>query len=70
MTAHPDLVRRVQTAKDRPFMTDDLPHMIIALAGISCPYYDPRRDLLSDSFNTRRPRLIKRQYDYDRLVTK
>ena len=66
--AHPDVVAQVHRAKDKPFMTDDMPHLMLGLAGIACPYYDPRRDILDDRFDTGRPRLIKRQYDYDRLT--
>lgn len=65
---HPDVVKAAFRASQRPFMTDDLPHLLMGLAGIRCKYYDRRRDLLHDSFNVRRPRLLKRQYNYDSLL--
>lgn len=53
----PGLMRRIRAAKDRPFLTDDLPHMLLSLAGIHCRYYCPERDLLSSQFRSDRRRL-------------
>lgn len=65
---HPDVVRAARRASSRPFMSDDLSHLLMGLAGISCPYYDVHRDLLHDSFRVSRPRLLKNKYDYDSLL--
>ncbi len=65
---HPDVVRAAANAARRPFMTDDLPHLLMGLAGIRGKYYDSRRDLLHDSFDIRRPRMLKNQYNYDSLL--
>ena len=67
-TAHPDVVERIRAATRRPFMTDQLPHMLLWLAGISCPYYEASHDLLSPAFDTRRPRLLEGTTDYDELI--
>ena len=66
--SHPDVVNQVQQAKTRRFMTDDLPHLMMGLAGIHSKYYNPRRDLLHQDFDTTRRRLLKGLYDYDKLV--
>ncbi len=55
---HPDMVQKIRAAASRPFQIDDMPHLILDLAGLSCKYYDPSRDLLSPTFNTPRPRII------------
>lgn len=65
---HPDVVHAARRASSRPFMSDDLSHLLMGLAGISCPYYDVHRDLLHDSFRVSRPRLLKNKYDYDSLL--
>jgi heptose-I-phosphate ethanolaminephosphotransferase len=67
---HGDIVSAARKAVERPFMTDDLPHLLMGLAGIGSKYYSASRDLLSDSFNTKRPRLLKKTYDYDSLLNK
>ena len=59
---------RIKAAADRPFAIDDLPHLMLGLAGIACPQYDARRDLLHDTFDTGRTRLLKQTIDYDSLM--
>lgn len=65
---HPVIWKQIQNACKRPFMTDDLPHLLLYLAGIHCQYYHDDRCLLSDNFNTRRRRLIEGFADYDQIV--
>lgn len=64
----PELVAEIEAAARRPFMTDDLPHMLFYLAGISCPGYDETRALMSSAYNARRKRLLKGIRDYDRIM--
>ena len=58
-----------QKAADKAFSTDDLPHLLMGIAGISSPLYDARRDLLNPTFNDSRKRILKRSVDYDSLMT-
>lgn len=67
---HPDVYETVKAARERPFMTDNLPHMLMSLAGIHTKVYRPDYDLLSPQFNSKRPRMLKNQTDYDRLKMK
>ena len=55
---HPDIVRRIEASVHRPFMTDDLPHLMLELAGIKNKWYDPKRSLINDTFDTSRQRLV------------
>lgn len=64
---HPEMVREIKAAKDRRFMTDALPHLLLHLAGISAPDYRQEYDVLSDGYNEMRPRLLKATTDYDKL---
>jgi len=66
-TRHPDVVRRIVAAKDKPYMIDALPHTLLSLAGISCKYYREEYDLLSPRYDERRPRLLKGSFDYDKI---
>ncbi|MBQ8047736.1 MAG: phosphoethanolamine transferase [Prevotella sp.] len=61
----PETVRQIASSVDKPFMTDDLPHLLVGLAGIRCKDYRPERDLISPLFDTNRRRLIGGQTDYD-----
>lgn len=65
--AHPDVVAALRAARRKPFMTDRLGHMLVWLAGISCPYYRADCNPLSDSYDAARPRLLKHAVDYDKL---
>ena len=63
---HPEVVARAQAALHRPYMTDNVGHLLLALAGIRTPYYIKERDLLSPAFCPQR-RLLHGTDDYDRL---
>lgn len=65
---HPDVWQNVRSAADKAMMTDAVPHMLLSLAGIHCQYYRPDLDILSPLYNARRPRIIKRQVDYDQVM--
>ena len=64
---HPDVVKAVRSAKNKPYMTDALPHLLMGLAGIHCPYYKEKYDLLSPQYDTTRPRILKNTTDYNKL---
>ena len=67
MVSHPELYHEVVKAKDRRFMTDALPHVLLYLAGISTKDYREDMNVLSDQYNESRPRILKHQVDYDQL---
>ena len=58
---HPETVRCISEAVQRPFMTDDLSHLILGISGIKTKWYDPERDLLNEHFNQGRERIIGKQ---------
>lgn len=65
---HPDVVFQVAEARHRPFSIDDLPHLLMGLAGISSPHYSAKHDILNKSYNAQRPRLLRGTTDYDELM--
>ena len=65
---HPDIYEAVKAARTRPFMTDNLPHLLLSLAGIHTRAYRPDYDLLSPQYNNLRPRRLKNQTDYNQLL--
>lgn len=64
---HRDIFNRIRQARALPFSIDDLPHLLMGLAGIHTTYYDPRRDLLHKDFDPERPRPIKGKVDYNQV---
>lgn len=64
---HPDIYRQAVKARNRRYMTDALPHLLLYLAGIETPEYDERLNILSPNYNENRPRILKLTTDYDKL---
>lgn len=64
---HNDICRMIEASTERPFMTDDLAHLLLFLAGIKCEEYDESRNLIDENFNEERKRLICGEVDYDIL---
>lgn len=67
---HPELYAAIKAARQRPFMTDNLPHLLFSIAGLHCKDYRADYDPLSPQYNSRRPRLLKNQVDYNKLKIK
>lgn len=66
---HPEVVAQVERSVHRPYMIDDLPHLMLDLAGIECEWFDPTRSIINDQFNTKRKRLLlDSKQDYDEIM--
>lgn len=65
--SHPDVFKAIKDAKDKRFMTDALPHMMVWLAGIHSKDYHAQYNLLSPDYDEMRPRILKNSVDYDKL---
>ena len=63
----PEVFKAIKDAKNRRFMTDALPHMMVWLAGISSKDYNDKYNLLSPNYDESRPRFLKNSVDYDKL---
>ena len=63
----PEIFHEVMASRNRRYMTDALPHMLLYLAGINCPYYKERLNLLAPNYDEARPRILKGAADYDKL---
>ena len=64
---HPYGWLAIQNAKNRPMMTDVLPHLLLFLGGISTPDYRPEYNVISPEYNEKRPRILKNETDYNSL---
>lgn len=63
----PEVFKAIKDAKNRRFMTDALPHMMVWLAGISSKDYNDKYNLLSPNYDESRSRVLKNSVDYDKL---
>ena len=64
---HPYGWQAIKNAKDRPMMTDVLPHFLLYLGGVSTPLYRSEYNVISPDYNTKRPRILKGVADYNKL---
>lgn len=64
---HSDVYSQIIEARNKRFMTDALPHLLLYLAGIHTPEYNPQLNLIAPEYNEFRPRILKLQTDYDKL---
>lgn len=64
---HPYGWKAIQAAKDRPMMTDVLPHLLLYLGGISTPFYREEYNVIMPAYNVNRKRILKGETDYNTL---
>ena len=55
---HPNLEQKIAAATRLPFMLDDLPHLLLDIAGISTPWYQPSRSIINENYKSQRRRII------------
>lgn len=69
---HPDIISRIESSVNNPFMSDDLPHLMLDLAGIDAPLFNPSKSPINPLYDKTRKRLIGYdvKYDYDEICGK
>jgi heptose-I-phosphate ethanolaminephosphotransferase len=65
--SHPDVIRLIRESVNKPFLSDGMPQLLLSLAGISCPWRDDTRNLLSPRYQPKK-RIIGGSVDYDELM--
>lgn len=66
---HPEKYEQIINAKDKPFMTDDMPHLLFDLAGIRSPWFHPELSPLSNKYDTKKKRIVSASVDYDSICS-
>lgn len=61
---HPKLYKQIKHSLSRPYMSDDLIHTILDIAGIETEEFDPKRSVINDQFDATRKRIVGGK-DYD-----
>lgn len=67
---HPDVVTSIAAACAQPMASDDVPHLLMGLAGLATPHYDASHDPLSPSYDASRHRLLRGHEDYDKIMAR
>jgi len=63
---YPELWERIRKAAARPVTTDDLPHLLLDIAGIKTEYFDPTRSVINEQYDSLCPRIVLNSIDYDK----
>ena len=61
---YPEIIKKIANSVDRPYMTDDLLHTILDVAGIKTSEYEESRSIINDKFNTSRKRIFS-EHEYE-----
>ena len=64
LTANAELWQRLEAAKDKPFMSDDLAHLLADIIGVAPLELDTSRSPIRSDFNASRKRIVG-ESDYD-----
>lgn len=64
---HPQLIKHIRAALNKPFMTDNVCQIFFDLSGLNTKYYIPQRDLLSPKFKIRE-RILGNGQNYDKIM--
>ncbi len=67
---HPQICQQIKDAQNRPFMTDDIPHLLLYLGGIKCQEYQEKKNLISPIYDVHRKRLLNGEADYDSIISR
>ena len=67
---HTALVEAISQSTEKPFYSSDLGFLMLRIAGLSCDYYDKKRDILDDKYDSVRKRLLRGSIYYEDLFTR
>ena len=68
MKVHPDIAESFVNSKDKPYMIDDIPHLLLDLAGIECDLYEPSRSFINEEYSYPKRLINESMHDYDCLM--
>lgn len=63
---HKEIAQKIESAKDKPFVSDDLIHLLCSVVQINVEDYDATKDLTTEDFNANRIRIFNKKSDYGR----
>lgn len=64
---HTAIWDKIRSASNKPYMTDAIAHTIMSLAGIKNKMYNPEIDIISNAYNSKRPRILRNKADYESI---
>ena len=56
---------KLKEVKKIPIITDDISHTLLSLAGLKTKWYNPHRDIISNTYNKKKPRIVLNSINFD-----
>lgn len=66
---NPDFVEKIQDNIDKPYITDDVSHTILDMAGLKCEQLVPNRSIVNDNFEPRKSRVVMKSLIYEDVIS-
>ena len=63
--SQPEIVTKLSSLRHVPITTDDVSHLLLDLAGIHTPYYNPKRSAVNENYNKNKNRIVLNSINYD-----
>ena len=64
---HTDIIENIKKAIFKPFSSDNVPQLLMSLSNISSPFYEPKKDVLSNQYECG-IRIVQNSTDYDAVM--
>ena len=63
-----DIIGMIEKSLNKPYMTDNVSHLLFILGHIHTQYYNSQCDLLSPQYKCKK-RIVQDHYDYDKIIS-
>ena len=63
--SRPEIVAKLPTLQHIPVTTDDVSHLLIDLAGIQTPSFEPSRSVVNENYNKNKKRIVLNSINYE-----
>ena len=63
---HSELEQKISAAKNLPFMTDDMIHVLLDIMDIETKEFDPTKSVINEQFDATRVRIYGKNNDYEK----
>ncbi len=65
---HPKIIQQIRSSLNNSYSIDDISHLILDLAGIKSPHFDPTRSIINPNFKQRKRHILQSQFTYEQIM--
>lgn len=64
--SQPEIVAKLSSIQHLPITTDDVSHLLLDLAGIQTPCFEPKRSAVNECYDRQKDRIVLNSIKYNR----